>query len=61
MTHQQITKINQPKKIKMKKSKQLFENQNLMKLKKLYKIEVNFFTYWDVTGWVMKKDMYIEE
>jgi nitrogen regulatory protein P-II 1 len=34
----------------MKKSKQLFENQNLMKLEALHKIEVNFFTYWDVTG-----------
>jgi nitrogen regulatory protein P-II 1 len=21
----------------------------------LQKIEVNFFTYWDVTGWVMKR------
>jgi nitrogen regulatory protein P-II 1 len=21
----------------------------------LHKIEVNFFTYWDVTGWVMKR------
>jgi hypothetical protein len=45
----------------MKKSKQLFENQNLMKLKKLYtkskSISLLMGCYWVV----MRKDMYIEE
>jgi nitrogen regulatory protein P-II 1 len=34
----------------MKKSKQLFENQNLIK-EALHKIEVNFFTYGIFGGW----------
>jgi nitrogen regulatory protein P-II 1 len=38
-----------------KKSKLLFENQNLMMLKALHQIEVNFFSYWDVTGVEMKR------
>jgi nitrogen regulatory protein P-II 1 len=38
----------------MKKIKAVIRKSKFDEVKK-HKIEVNFFTYWDVTGWVMKR------
>jgi hypothetical protein len=43
---QQITKINQPKKIKMKNEAVIRKSKFDEVKEALHKIEVNFFTYW---------------
>jgi nitrogen regulatory protein P-II 1 len=43
------------------KKKAVIRKSKFDEVKALHKIEVNFFTYWDVTGWVMKRRTCIEE